>query len=585
MARWTLRLGHRPLPDRALIGGKAWSIARMIELGLPVPPAFVITTRACAAYQGDGKFADGLEAEIADGIAWLEDHTGRGFGHGPAPLLVSVRSGAAISMPGMMDTVLNTGITPATEAALAAETGDASFAHDVHRRYYELYAHIVIKAVGADFDAAGTTPQSWNARLQQIAGKTVPQDATACLHSAIRAVFQSWDSRRAKRYRKHNNIPDDLGTAVTIQAMVFGNLSDTSGTGVLFSRNPISGDKTPYGEYLPRAQGEDVVSGRYTPQPLATMAASVPAALDRLLKAAATLEAANHDMQDIEFTVQNGDLFILQSRAAKRAPAAAIRIAVNMLQEGLIDPATALARVTPEQLRSVLAPRLTDAQVAQATVLAQGTTACPGVGTGVVVADADEAEKRAGGGEAVILARATTSPEDVHGMLCASAVMTEQGGATSHAAVVSRALGLPCLTGCGIDTVTRLVGQTVTVDASRGRVLNGHLTANAPDEAGAPHLAALRRLIEAHAPLRVVATAAEANATVVDLDALAGGADATQLPQLLTGARAATGGVLATDAGMRAALAADIQTVVGRPTLPILLRAARAALPTPPAAS
>ncbi|TAM12275.1 MAG: pyruvate, phosphate dikinase [Nevskiaceae bacterium] len=578
MSHWTLHLGEGPLPDRALIGGKAWSIARMSELGLPVPPAFVITTHACNAYQTGSAFPPGLEEEVAAGITWLEAKTGRTFGYGPAPLLVSVRSGAAISMPGMMDTVLNTGITPATEAALAAETGAAAFAHDVHRRYFELYAHIVLKASGVEFAADGM-PESWNAALLAASGKQVPTDARACLHAAIRAVFESWNSRRARRYRQHNGIADDLGTAVTVQAMVFGNLSATSGTGVLFSRNPLTGEDTPYGEYLPQAQGEDVVSGRFTPRPLDAMRQIVPDALQRLLQAAATLEQANHDMQDIEFTVQNSELFILQSRAAKRAPAAALRCAIEMAGDGLIDADTVLRRITPEQLHNVLAPRLSDAQAATATPVAHGEPACPGVGIGTVVIDPDEAERRAANGEAVVLVRATTSPEDVHGMLRARAVVTEQGGATSHAAVVSRALGVACVTGCGLGTVTALAGQTVTVDATRGRIFRGALEVTVPDTASDPRLAALQEMIAAHAPLRVIPAPGDAGTDCVDLDVLPGGDDPANVARLLGGTRVAAGRVLATDAGMRAALAAGVTTVIGTPVLPLLLRAARAALP------
>lgn len=581
MSRWTLQLGEGAPPDRALIGGKAWSIARMTELGLPVPPAFVITTRACTAYQATGDFPAGLEEEVDAGLAWLEAKTGRTFGRGPAPLLVSVRSGAAMSMPGMMDTVLNTGITPATAAALAMETGNAAFAHDVHRRYYELYSHIVLKAAGVEFGATGT-PATWNAALLAASGQQVPCDARACLHAAIRAVFESWNSRRARRYRKHNGIADALGTAVTVQAMVFGNLSATSGTGVLFSRNPMNGEDTPYGEYLPCAQGEDVVSGRFTPRPLEAMRDTVPAALTRLLQAAKTIEQANGDVQDIEFTVQNGELFILQSRAAKRAPAAAVRFAVDLVREGLIDAATALERITPEQLHAVLAPRLADALAATAELVARGEPACPGVGIGVVVTDTDEAERRAAAGEAVVLARATTSPEDVHGMLRARAVATEQGGATSHAAVVSRALGVACVTGCGPGTVTTLAGQTVTVDASRGKIFRGALEVTLPDAASDPVLAELRDMIEARAPLRVLPDRADADAPCVDLDSLAGGDDPANVARLLGGARTATGHVLATEAGLRAALAAGVTTVIGTPVLPLLLRAARLVLPPAP---
>lgn len=577
MAGWTLRLGHGPLPDRMLIGGKAWSIAQMADMGLPVPPGFVITTRACAAYQAAGDFPAGLEDEIAAGVKWLEEQTGRSFGRGPAPLLVSVRSGAPVSMPGMMDTILNMGIAAGTEAALAAEAGDAGFAHDTHRRFYDLYAHIVLKAGLEGFDPQGD-PAVWDAALAAL-GLSIPVDPVARLHAAVRAVFESWNSRRARRYRKHHGISDELGTAVTMQAMVFGNLSDSSGTGVMFSRNPVTGERVPYGEYLARAQGEDVVSGRFTPRPLDAMRETVPGAYDMLLAASETLERANGDVQDIEFTVQNGKLFLLQSRSAKRAPAAAVRFAVDMVREGMISEPTALDRVTPDQLRAVLAPRLVPGEAEAATVVASGEAACPGIGIGLIVTDTDEAERLAAAGTSVILARSTTSPEDLHGMIAAKAVITEHGGSTSHAAVVSRALGVPCVTGCGEASVTRLNRQIVTVDGASGRIYAGELKAVAPSEETDSHLAALKAMAEAHAPLRVLPAGADAGAPVTDLNALPGGEDPANLPRLLAGAKAATGGALCTDAGMAAALAAGVQTVLGNPVLPLLLCAARAAKP------
>lgn len=573
MTRWTLRLGGHDLPDRALIGGKAWSIARMAALDLPVPPAFVITTRACAAYH-EGRFPEGLEQEIAEGMAWLEAETGRSFGGGEAPLLVSVRSGAPISMPGMMDTVLNMGICSTTEAALARETGDAAFARDTHRRFWDLYAHIVLKADIDGFDPAGN-PESWAETLAGRGG-VMPAAPIERLHAAIRAVFESWNSRRAKRYRQHHGIPDDLGTAVTVQAMVFGNLSDTSGTGVMFSRNPITGARVPFGEYLPRAQGEDVVSGKFTPRPLDAMLETVPEAYHQLLAAAERLEQDGGDVQDIEFTVQNDRLYLLQSRGAKRAPAAAVRIAVDMVREGTITPATALTHVSPDQVRTLLAPRLAQGEAAAATLLAQGEAACPGIGIGVVVTDTDEAERLAAMGTDVILARATTSPEDLHGMIVAKAVITEQGGATSHAAVVSRALGVACVVGCGADRIMALAGQTVTVDGATGCIYQGALQALIPDEHTDDELATLRGWAETLSPVTVLPFGTEVPG-LVDLSAIEGGEDPANLPRLLQGATAATGGALATEAGMAAAIAAGVRTVTGTPTLPLLLAAARTA--------
>lgn len=574
---WTLRLGGHSLPDRNLIGGKAWSIAKMAALDLPVPPAFVITTRACAEFQRTGDFPSGLSAEIASGIAWLEAQTGRTFGRGPSPLLVSVRSGAPVSMPGMMDTVLNMGITEETEAALAAESGDPRFAHDTHRRFFDLYAHIVLRSEVGDFDPSGDA-KSWAQRLRDEGGAEMPADPMERLHAAVRAVFESWNSRRAKRYRQHHGIPDDLGTAVTVQAMVFGNLSKTSGTGVMFSRNPITGERKPYGEYLACAQGEDVVSGKFTPRPLDSMLEIVPDAHRELLAASETLERDGRDVQDIEFTVQNGKLYLLQARAAKRAPAAAVRIAVEMVREGMIDADIALSRVTSDQVRSLLAPRLAEGEAERAELLAAGEAACPGIGMGLVVTDTDEAERLAAAGTAVILARATTSPEDLHGMIAAKAVVTEHGGSTSHAAVVSRALGVACIVGCGDASVTALAGQTVTVDGSTGRIYRGSLEAIVPAENAVAGLSDLRTWAEARSPITVLDNLPEGE-TAVDLNTIAGGEDPSKLPELLAGAEIATGGAVVTEDGMAAAIAAGVRTIVGSPTLPLLVAAARSSRP------
>lgn len=489
LGTWTLALDGGHTPDKSLIGGKAWSLARMRELGLPVPPAFVVTTRACGHYLKQGAEPSELASELAAGIAWLERQTGRRFGTGPRPLLVSVRSGAAISMPGMMDTVLNLGIGDMTEAALALECGDAAFARDTHRRFLELYAGIVLRATPPELDRAAH-PAQWREQIAAAAaGAPVPEAAAEQLQAAVRAVFESWNSRRAKRYRQHHQIADELGTAVTVQAMVFGNLDAASGTGVLFTRNPLDGSPAPYGEYLPRAQGEDVVSGKFTPRPLEEMRKAVPDALAQLLAAARTLEAEHGDVQDIEFTIESGRLWLLQSRAAKRAAPAALRVAVDLVAEQRIDVATALARVTPEQLAALTNPRLAHPDNEGRAPLASGEAACPGVGIGVVVTDSDEAERRAADGEDVVLARPTTSPEDLHGMIAARAIVTEQGGSTSHAAVVSRSLGRPCVVGCGEGALARLAGRVVTVCGQSGRIHDGALDVITPDESSDPRLA------------------------------------------------------------------------------------------------
>ena len=583
LGEFLLALDGSSLPARHLIGGKAWSIARMQSLGLAVPPAFVITSRACTAYLETGDLPTALAAELDAGIAWLEAASGATFGLGPRPLLVSVRSGAAISMPGMMDTVLNLGINDATEAALAALSGDPAFARDTHRRFLELYGRIVLKGVLPELSPQGTVAQ-WRNEIREATGETVPEAVRAQLMAAVQAVFESWNSRRARKYRQHHGIPDSLGTAVTVQAMVFGNLDEASGTGVLFSRNPLTGEPVPYGEYLARAQGEDVVSGRFTPLPLSALQAAMPDVHAELLKAAAVLERENGDVQDIEFTVQQGTLYLLQSRSAKRAPPAAVRFAVDMVAEGSIDEATALSRVSAEQVRAVLSPRLA-ANLEAALVLASGEAACQGVGVGVVVENTDEAERRALAGEAIVLARATTSPDDVHGMIACRAVITEQGGATSHAAVVSRALGVPCVVGCGEGTVTALTGQTVTVDGASGKVFGGALPVIVPDEAADPALATLTRWAEAVSPLRVSTAATAGDGPVLDLNTVEGGEDIERLPALLIGHATVRGGAVASDAGVRAALAAGVTHLIASPRLPALLAACEAARALQPASN
>ena len=570
VTRWTLPLTGNTLPEKSLIGGKAWSVARMRALGLPVPPAFVITTRACAEFLASGDMPAGLLEEIRAGLRALEAETGRCFGGEEAPLLVSVRSGAMISMPGMMDTVLNLGMNDATEQALARESGIATFARDTHRRFLELYARIVLRATLDDL-APDAEPATWHAAIREATGETVPTEPAAQIEGAVRAVFESWNSRRARRYREHHGIAHDLGTAVTIQAMVFGNLDEKSGTGVLFSRNPLTGDAAPYGEYLARAQGEDVVSGRHTPLPLVALANAMPTVHAQLLESASVLERENGDVQDIEFTVQRGQLYLLQSRAAKRGPAAAVRFAVDMVQEGRIDEATALSRVSAEQVRALLSPRLAAENLPPPRI--QGEAACQGVGVGVVVTNTDEAERRAKAGEAIVLARDTTSPDDVHGMLVVRAVITEQGGATSHAAVVSRAVGVPCVVGCGSGALMGLSEQLVTVDGATGRIFDGALPVVSPREDEEPALASLVAWASARAAVRVVDERAPEAAQALDLDTLKGGEDPAQLAGLLAGARIVKGAVLNSDAGVQAALAAGVEVLVVRQRLPALLAA------------
>ena len=486
--RWIHLIDGTETPDRERIGGKAWSLARMRSLGLQVPPAFVISTEACRHYfEQDRSLPQNLLDELSQAVAFLEEQSGRKLGDGDRRLLVSVRSGAAISMPGMMDTVLNLGMNPACEQALAAESGDAGFAADTHRRFCELYARIVLKATLDEGQSAQEIRQSVQTQL----GEPIPQDPMEQLQCAIRAVFDSSRSRRALNYRKHQGLPRDLPTAVTIQAMVFGNLDEQSGTGVMFSRNPLSGERLPYGEYLVRAQGEDVVSGTCTPEPLKTLEQRTPELYAQLIDGAMSLEREEGDMQDIEFTIERGKLYFLQSRAAKRSPEAAIRCAVEFADEGVISPETALSRVTAEQMASVLKPKLVEAQAQAATVLARGEPASPGIASGKVTDDCDEAETMQQADQPGVLCRVTTSPEDVHGMIASCAVVTEQGGSTSHAAVVGRQLGKPCVVGCGTGTVSALLGKVVTVDGERGVIYEGVVDTQVPDESDHPWLSRL----------------------------------------------------------------------------------------------
>jgi pyruvate,orthophosphate dikinase len=435
---------------RDQVGGKAWSIQHMLALGISVPPAFVVTTDVCREYHAQGRqLPTGVADEVASAMTHLEQRTGRRFGHIERPLLVSVRSGAPISMPGMMDTVLNLGMNSPIEFALANETGDAAYAADTRHRFVEQFGKVV-----------GTAP---------------PENPWEQLELAIRAVLDSWHSKRAQAYRRSRGIPEDGGTAVTVQAMVFGNLDDRSGTGVLFSRDPLTGGAEPYGEWLLRGQGEDVVSGRKDARHLDELAETMPAVHRELLAATTVIERHGRDMQDIEFTVQSGTLWLLQSRAAKRSPQAALRCAMQLHREGVISTGEALDRLTVEHVKALQQPSLDPAAVATSPPVASGKPASPGIATGIVVTDADQAEELADEGRDVILARPTTDPDDVAAMSVSVAVLTELGGSTSHAAVVCREMAVPCIVGCGTGSVTALAGQVVTVDADSGTVHLGEL--------------------------------------------------------------------------------------------------------------
>ena len=521
MGNWVYRFGGGAADGdagmRTLLGGKGANLAEMASIGLPVPPGFTITTALCNTYYAEDRtLPAGLDEEIADGLAHVEGIAGAGFGNPEHTLLVSVRSGARASMPGMMDTVLNLGLNDETADGLARTSGDARFAYDSYRRLIQMYGDVVLgvehrafeellerekEARGYRLDTdmeAGDWIRliaDYKALIRAETGQDFPQQPRAQLVGALRAVLDSWMNARAVTYRRLHGIPADWGTAVTVQAMVFGNMGDDCATGVVFTRNPSDGEAALYGEYLVNAQGEDVVAGIRTPRAISEAgreeSGSEPPSLERgmpevfaeLQAVMARLEGHYRDMQDVEFTVQRGTLWILQTRAGKRTAKAALKIAVDMARDGLVSEAEALGRVDPLALEQLLHPTLDPA--ATRLVLARGLPASPGAACGAVVFDADEAEDRAARGEAVILLRTETSPEDIHGMHAARGIVTSRGGMTSHAAVVARGMGRPCITGAGtlrIDEAARecragdatiAAGDTVTIDGASGELLQG----------------------------------------------------------------------------------------------------------------
>ena len=532
MTKWVYRFGGGSADggtaDKNLLGGKGANLAEMAGIGLPVPPGFTITTEICTLYNKRGQsFPDDLAPGVQDGMRHIEEITGRRFGDTSSPLLVSVRSGARASMPGMMDTVLNLGLNDQTVEGLAKESGDARFAWDSYRRFIQMYSDVVLgvdhyifedaleiakedKGVHLDTeleaDDLRALVENYKARVEEELGRPFPQAPQDQLWGGIRAVFDSWNTERAKIYRRLNSIPHEWGTAVNVQAMVFGNMGETSATGVAFTRDPSTGENEVYGEFLINAQGEDVVAGIRTPQYLTkrardaagagkpSMEEALPEVYGQLADTFGLLEKHYRDMQDIEFTVQEGVLWLLQTRTGKRTASAALKIAVDMASEGLIDEEEAVMRVDPQALDQLLHPTL-DPDAAR-DVIAAGLPASPGAASGVVVFTADEAERRAQLGEDVLLVRVETSPEDIHGMHAAKGILTARGGMTSHAAVVARGMGRPCVSGAGtlqIDREARTLsvagrsfkeGDTLTIDGATGEVMAGKVATVQPELAG-----------------------------------------------------------------------------------------------------
>ena len=491
---------------KSVLGGKGANLAEMTNLGVPVPPGFTIACSACNDYLSSGGVPDALREEVGQHIAYLEQATGRKLGDPANPLLVSVRSGAAVSMPGMMETVLNLGLNDETIKGLSTQSGNPRFAWDAYRRFLQMYGDVVLNVPASRFEALLTSKRllarvendseltesalhslasEYKALVRNTTGAEFPMDPEAQLWGAIEAVWRSWTLKKAIDYRRANNIPDDLGTGVNVVAMVFGNMGDDSGTGVAFTRDPSTGEKRFYGEFLVNAQGEDVVAGIRTPLHIAEMAKRLPEAYAELLAVQEKLERHFRDMQDLEFTVERGTLYLLQTRTGKRTAAASVRIACDMVDEGLIDYKLAVLRVNAAQLDQLLHPVIDPG--ARATPVVTGLPASPGAASGMAVFDPDVAEQRASSGDAVILVREETTPEDFHGMVAAKAILTTRGGMTSHAAVVARGMGKCAVVGARdiiVDAEKREFrangtvvneGDWITLDGASGRVFIGDL--------------------------------------------------------------------------------------------------------------
>ncbi|MFH2028496.1 MAG: pyruvate, phosphate dikinase, partial [Nanoarchaeota archaeon] len=518
MTRYVYAFEEGKKEMKELLGGKGANLAEMTNLGIPVPPGFTITTEACDQYNKLGlKYPEDMWKQVEEKLAELEKKMSAKLGDPENPLLVSVRSGAAVSMPGMMDTVLNLGLNDKSVEGLAKKTGNERFAYDAYRRFINMFGDVVMgvehkhfeevldkakETKGVEFDTdleaedLKKVCQGYKEVVQRHTGKMFPNDPKEQLKLSINAVFDSWGCKRAIAYRKINNISGLIGTAVNVQTMVFGNMGDTSGTGVFFTRNPSTGANEFYGEYLINAQGEDVVAGIRTPEPITKLKEVMPENYDELVKIYKKVENHYKDMQDMEFTIQENKLYILQTRAGKRTAHAAVKLAIDMVAEGLIDKKTAILRVPPEQLDQLLHKQLDPIAKGKADVIGKGLPASPGGAVGKIAFTADRAVEMAEKGDKVILVRVETSPEDIQGMHAAQGILTARGGMTSHAAVVARGMGTCCVAGCADVSISEQKcemkakgqvfkeGDYITLDGTAGEVYKGQIPTIDPELKG-----------------------------------------------------------------------------------------------------
>ena len=509
MAKWVYLFREGNADMRNLLGGKGANLAEMTNLGLPIPPGFTVTTEACTDYYNHGRsISEEIQTQIFDALALLEERLGKKFGDTENPLLVSVRSGARASMPGMMDTILNLGLTDISVEGFAKRTGNPRFAYDSYRRFIQMFSDVVMEVpkslfervideikedrkVHFDTELTAEDLKEVIRRFKEIytekMGEEFPQEPRVQLMEAVKAVFRSWDNERAIVYRRMNDIPGDWGTAVNVQSMVFGNMGNTSGTGVAFTRNPSTGAKGIYGEYLINAQGEDVVAGIRTPQPITRLEEDLPECYEEFLKIANRLEEHYRDMQDMEFTIEDGKLYFLQTRNGKRTAQAALQIACDLVDEGMITPQEAVSRIEAKSLDQLLHPAFDPDALKKGTVMGQALPASPGAAAGKIYFTAEEAKEAHETGERVILVRLETSPEDIEGMHAAEGILTVRGGMTSHAAVVARGMGTACISGCGDIVIdekkkqftlggkTYFEGDYISLDGSTGKIYDGDI--------------------------------------------------------------------------------------------------------------